>query len=168
MKRRTLLQLGLAGSVAVGLAGLAATQWESPLRQGRLSATARDIFASVGAAILDGCLPSEPAARTAAIGAMIDRVERVIAGLPGATQDELAELLGILSTGPGRVGVFGLWSGWRETGTASMGTHLQALRVSALAMRRQVYQAFHEIVNGAYFADDKTWALLGYAGPVDL
>lgn len=154
--------------MVLGLAGLAAVQWESPLRQGRLSAQSREIFVAVGGAILDGCLPTEPAARSAALAGTVDRIEQLIAGLPGPTQDELAELLGILSTGPGRVGVVGLWSSWRDTDPARMGTHLQGLRVSGLALRRQVYQAFHEIVNGAYFSDEKSWALMGYGGPVEL
>lgn len=168
MQRRTLLQLGLGSAVALGLAGIAAAHWESPLRQGHLSPTARDIFLSVGAAILDGSLPTAPAARTVVLEGLIERVEVLIAGLPGATQDELAELLSVLSVAAGRIALFGLWSSWTETSPERMQQHLQVLRTSNIGLRQQVYHAFHDVVNGAFYADEKTWAMLGYGGPVKL
>ncbi len=160
--------MGLGGSIALGLAGYAVAQWESPLRQGHFSAVGRTIFTSVGSAILDGCLPNEPVARSAALDGMVQRAEVLISGLPGATQDELAELLSILSVGAGRVALFGLWSSWQDTPVARMQQHLQMLRTSNIALRQQVYHAFHDIVNGAFFSDEKNWALLGYGGPLKL
>ncbi len=168
MQRRTLLQLGLGGTIALGLAGMAAAQWDSPLKQGHLSPVARGIFLSVGVAILDGSLPTELAARRAALQGLVERIEVLIAGLPGATQDELAELLSVLSLAVGRIAIFGLWSNWQDTSPTRMQQHLQMLRTSNIGVRQQVYHAFHDVVNGAYFSDEKTWAMLGYGGPVKL
>lgn len=168
MQRRTLLKLGVGSAVAMSLAGLAVAQWDSPLSQGRLSAASRTIFRSVGAAILDGCIPAAAPARAAALDGMVQRVEVLIGGLPGATQDELAELLSIVSLAVGRVAVFGLFTPFEEASVAQLQDHLQAMRTSSLGLRQQVYHAFREIVNGAYFADTSSWALMGYSGPVKL
>lgn len=168
MNRRTLLKLGAGSGIALGLAGLAVAQWESPLNQGRLSASGREIFLAVGGAILDGSLPAAPAARTAALDGLLLRVEGLIAGLPGATQDELAELLCVLSSRLGRLALCGLWTGWAETPSERLQQQLQSMRTSSLGLRQQVYHAFHDLVNGAYFSDPATWAQVGYAGPVTL
>lgn len=168
MQRRTLLKLGAGGAVAMGLAGLAVAQWDSPLRQGKLSAESRGIFRAVGEAILDGCIPTAVPARAAALDGMLQRVEVLISGLPGATQSELAELLSVVSLTVGRVALFGLWTPYEETSVAKLQTQLQAMRTSSLGLRQQVYHAFREIVNGAYFADSSSWTLMGYSGPVKL
>lgn len=168
MQRRTVLRLGLASSVAIGLAGLAAAQWESPLRQGKLSPASRNLFKSVGNAMLDGCLPVVAADRAAALDGMVLRVEDLIRGLPGATQDELAELLSVLSLGMGRVALFGLFSPFDQTPIPKLQAQLQAMRTSSLGLRQQVYHAFHDVVNSAYFADAGTWSLMGYGGPIKL
>jgi hypothetical protein len=39
------------------------------------------------------------------------------------------------------------------------------MRVSALSLRQQAYQALHDIVGSAYFSDPRTWGILGYPGP---
>lgn len=168
MNRRTLLKLGAGSAITLGLAGFAVAQWESPLNQGRLSASGRAIFLAVGGAILDGSLPQPAAARNAALEGLVARVEALIAGLPGATQDELAELLTILSNRLGRLALCGLWTGWAETPPERLQQQLQAMRTSSLGLRQQVYHAFHDMVNGAYFADPATWAQVGYGGPVAL
>jgi hypothetical protein len=168
MQRRTLLKLGVASSVAIGLAGLAAAQWDSPLRQGKLSSASRTIFKSVADAMLDGCLPAAASARAVALDGMLLRVEDLIRGLPGATQDELAELLSVLSLGVGRVALFGLFSPFDQTPIPKLQAQLQAMRTSSLGLRQQVYHAFHDIVNSAYFADAGTWSLMGYSGPIKL
>jgi hypothetical protein len=39
------------------------------------------------------------------------------------------------------------------------------MRQSGLALRQQAYLGLHEIVGGAYFSDESTWASVGYPGP---
>ncbi|MEO8653744.1 MAG: hypothetical protein ABI409_06430 [Ramlibacter sp.] len=41
-------------------------------------------------------------------------------------------------------------------------------RTSGLDLRRQAYQALHDIVGSAYFSDPGTWSFLGYPGPLKL
>ena len=45
---------------------------------------------------------------------------------------------------------------------------LNDMRYSRLALRQQAYQALHEIVGGAYFSEESTWAVVGYPGPQDI
>lgn len=168
MQRRTLLKLGVAGTLALGVAGVVAVQWESPLQRGTLSPGARATFRGVGEAMLDACLPAAGADRTAALDGFLNRLELLIQGLPGATQNELAELLSALSMGLGRVALVGTYKPLGEAGVAALQDRLQAMRTSRLAVRQQVYHAFHDLVNSAYFSDSSTWALMGYGGPIKL
>ncbi len=166
MQRRTLLQLGVGASLAVALVGYVATRPAPIEPAGRLSASARLIFARVGAAVLEGSLPDEPQARQLALDAMVDRTEQLIAGLSPATQAEVAELLAILGMAPGRIGLLGMASTWEEVSAPELRQQLQTLRTSRWGLRRQVYQALHEIVSGAYFVDAATWTTMGYPGPM--
>jgi hypothetical protein len=168
MRRRTLLQVGIAGSVLLVAAGvgisLMPAAWQAP----RLSADGRSIFDAVARAVLEGALPDEEPARGTALQAHLGRVEETINGLPKPVQDELALLLGLLASAPGRLGLAGLGSPWQQAPTADVHTMLQKLRMSSLALRQQTYQALRDITYAAYFADRSTWATLGYAGPVEL
>lgn len=168
MKRRQLLTLGAGASLSLSLVAWWSIRVGPAFDGSRLTSPARGIFDSVGAALLDGSLPREPVARAAALSGMLERIETLVAGLPAVTRAELSELLAILALPPGRVALFGLTSDWTDTSVVSMQAQLGRLRTSAIGLRQQVYHAFHEIVHGAYFADEKTWPDLGYSGPVRL
>ena len=53
-----------------------------------------------------------------------------------------------------------------DASVAEIQSALQSMRVSTLSLRRQAYQALHDIVGAAYFSDPGTWSLLRYPGPV--
>lgn len=165
MQRRTLLKLGLVSGTVLALAGGAAMLMQPGLVQGRLTEAGRALFIGVGRAILQGTLPAEPVAQLQALQAMADRVDILAQNLPPPVVAELSQLVGLLGTSAGRVALAGLSSGWLETTPEQVTAALNDMRYSRLALRQQAYQALHEIVGGAYFSDESTWAVVGYPGP---
>lgn len=167
MQRRKLLQIGAAASltlIAVG-GGLVLMRPGGPAAE--LSADSRALFTAVAQAVLDGALPSG-AARSAALAAHIERVQQTIRGFAPEVQKELAQLLGILCTAPGRRLLAGLATPWQAATVDEVQQSLQAMRTSRLATRQQVYHALRDITNGAYFSDPAAWAAIGYPGPREL
>lgn len=166
MKRRTLLKLGGVSAAILLVAGLGAGLVEPGLRQGRLSAGARQMLASVARAMLNGTLPPEPKARDAALEAMLPRFETLVKGLPVHVQAELSQLVSLLCLGAGRRLLAGLAPDWPDASVAQVQQALQSMRLSRLAPRQQIYHGLHDIVGASYFSDASTWEAMGYPGPV--
>lgn len=166
MQRRRLLALGAisAGLLAVGGGTLALLQ--PGLANARLTAAGRAVFTAVGQAILDGTLPQERARSQRAIGALLDRIDSLIEALPPHAQSELSQLITLLASAPGRRALAGVPAAWTEASVAQIQQGLQSMRVSPLDLRRQAYQALHDIVGAAYFSDSQSWSVLGYPGPL--
>ena len=168
MQRRTLLKLGLVSGTVLALAGGAAMLLQPGLVQGRLTDAGRALFIGVGRAILQGTLPQDAAAQRQALQAMADRVDILAQNLPPHVVAELSQLVGLLGTSAGRVALAGLSTGWLEATPEQVAAALNDMRYSRLALRQQAYQALHEIVGGAYFSEETTWAVVGYPGPQDI
>lgn len=132
------------------------------LEQGHLTASARELFTSLGRAILQGTLPTDAQTRSRALEGMVERIDALAANLPPAVQAELSQLVGLLCTTPGRLGLAGLSPAWADASEAQVQAALEGMRVSlSLALRQQAYQALHEIVGGAYLSDESTWVAVG-------
>jgi hypothetical protein len=168
MRRRSLLRLGLASAAVLAAVGVPLSMLRPGLEAAKLSPAAREVFAAVGAAVLEGSLPPQPAARQAAIAALLDRIDALVANLPPHAQSELSQLLSILASAGGRRALAGLDTPWSGSSSAQVQAALNGMRNSSLALKQQSYQALHDIVGGAYFSDASTWAVVGYPGPVAL
>lgn len=136
------------------------------LDNGRLTAPARALFASLGRAILQGTLPTGPQDRAQAVQDMVERIDTLAQNLPPHVQVELSQLVGLLCTPPGRLGLAGLATDWPDATEAQVQAALDGMRYSSLAVRQQAYLALHEIVGGAYFSEESTWTVVGYPGPM--
>lgn len=137
-------------------------------RDGRLTPAARDVFGGVARGMLDGSLPREPAPAADAIASLLGRIEALVDALPPHAQAELSQLLALLASGPGRLALAGLHTPWFEAGVGEVQASLQSMRLSGVELRRQAYQALHDITAGAYFSDPSAWGLLGYPGPREI
>lgn len=168
MRRRSLLQVGIAGTVLLAAAGLGLSLTTPAWQGGRLSPAAKEVIDAVSRAVLQGVLPEDPEARATALLAQLGRIEDTIGGFPKSVQDELALLLGLLTTVPGRLGLAGLTTAWAQASTEEVQSMLQSLRISSLDLRQQTYQALRDLSYAAYYADRSAWASLGYAGPTDI
>lgn len=168
MQRRKLLALGAVSAAALALGGGAIALLQPALRDGRLSPGAREVFAGAGRALLDGSLPASGQTMEQALESLLARIEAVVAGLPAHAQSELSQLLALLASAGGRRALARLADPWPVASTADIQAALQDMRVSAVSLRQQAYQALHDIVGGAYFSDAKTWSQIGYPGPREI
>jgi hypothetical protein len=165
LQRRTLLKLGVGTGAVIALAGAGVALWRPGLTQGHLSNHAKTIARRVADAVLDGNLPEDAAERARALDAHVTRFESTVGGLPPAVRAELSDLFALLSAAPGRWAIAGLSADWPDATREDIATALQAMRRSRAAVRQQVYHALRDLTNAAWFADDSTWAALGYPGP---
>jgi hypothetical protein len=165
MQRRTLLKLGLGAAAVLAVAGGGIALMRPGLVDGRMTPGAKAVFRGVARGVLDGTLPKDPATRETALDAHLRRLDDTLFAFAKPTQEELSQLLALLASTPGRVGIAGLHSDWPDASSADIQQALQGMRTSSLALRQQTYHALRDLTNAAYYADPQIWTLLGYPGP---
>ncbi|HZY20653.1 MAG TPA: hypothetical protein VFE82_19435 [Ramlibacter sp.] len=149
--------------LAVGGGALA---WIEPgWRAGRFTAAGQLVIDRLARAFLDGSLPDEPQRQAIALEGAVERTQALVQALPTHAQDELSRLLALLATPLGRRVVAGLEPEWQRADVRALQRALQSMRTSRLPLRRQVYQALHDMIGASYFSGDDAWPLLGYPGP---
>lgn len=159
-KRRDFLKLGAASAALLGAFGVASRFVGRHAVDDR-----REVLGAVIPAVLDGALPSAPEPRARAISVALADVEATIAGLPPATQDELASLFLALAAAPSRLLLAGLAKPWSEARADEVAEVLQGWRTHRLGLLQSAYHAFHDLILGAAYADETRWADIGYPGP---
>ncbi len=165
MQRRSLLALGAISAAALAVGGGALALLQPGLLEGKLSAAGRLVFSGVSRALLDGTLPTGREALARALDELLGRIDDLASALPPHAQSELSQLLALLASAGGRRALAGLSEPWGSASIADIQQSLQSMRMSGVSLRQQSYQALHDIVSAAYFADSRTWAVLGYPGP---
>jgi hypothetical protein len=164
--RRTFLKAGALGALLLAAGGgiYRATQPPAPQRF-VLDGEASDALHAIIPAILAGVLPGGQQ-REAAIAATTERVHQAILGLPLATQKEVQDLFGLLALAPARRVLTGIAGGWASASVDQVSGFLQGWRLHRLGLLRSAYQAMHDLVLGAWYADPSSWAAIGYPGPI--
>jgi hypothetical protein len=165
MQRRSFFKLGLGAAVVIGVAGAGVALIRPGLVDGRLGPGARDVMRASARAVLSGLLPAAGPAREAALDAQLERLDGAIAGFPAATRQELSDALGLLATAPGRLALVGLTTPWAEAGEADLQRAFDAMRLSRLDTRQQVYHALRDLNAIAFFTEPANWPAAGYPGP---
>ncbi|MEP7181695.1 MAG: hypothetical protein ABI886_05885 [Betaproteobacteria bacterium] len=170
--RRTFLVAGVAAGAALSLAW-----W---LRGGRdagsvpadgtdalsaLDAQAPSIIAAIVPVMLDGALPAAAAQRAEAIRETVANVSSTVAGLPPSARNELSELFALLAFAPARLAVARVSAPWAQAERADVAAFLEHWRTSRFALLRSAYDALHQLVLAAWYANPKSWAAIGYPGP---
>lgn len=165
MQRRSLLKLGIGAAAVLAVAGGGLALLRPGIEGRQLAPVGREVFAAVARAVLDGALPSDAAAQSRALHAHLERLDATVAAFPSATRAELSQLLALLGSAAGRLGLAGLRSDWPDASVDEIQQALQGMRTASLALRQQAYHALRDLTNAAYFADAATWPVMGYAGP---
>ena len=165
MRRRTFLTLGVAGATALAAAGWWASLAKRLPRERALDDDAIRIVAAIVPAMLEGALPRDGGERKAAIARTIADVDRAILGLPPAARTELGQLYSLLAIAPARRAFAGVASPWEEASSAEVSAFLDAWRDSAWALKRSAYDALHQLVFAAWYANQRAWPAIGYPGP---
>ena len=162
MDRRRFIRLGL-GSGAVVVSGVGLYLWAQPEPGGPDL-----IWRRVADAVLDGVLPTEASRRDRALDEHLVRLGVAVGGLSGPTQLELEDLLKILATAPGRLGLMGLTVPWALASREQVQAGLNTLRFSGLEIKQQAFHALRDLTNATYFTAQTNWDVLGYPGPTEL
>ena len=168
LSRRRLLKAGLAGGALLAIAGGVAwfarrvTDTGAPRA---LDADASAIVRAIVPAMLASALPPPGDARTGAIDETVAGVDRAIAGLPPAARAEIAQLFALLALAPGRRVFAGVASPWAEASASEVDTFLRAWQSSGWALKRTAYDALHQLVIAAWYANPRSWPAIGYPGP---
>jgi len=168
--RRDFLKVGTAGALILATARLGRGQGvPDPSGESRsgavLDAGANDVLAAVVPVILAGALPAEQSARSRRIAATMEGVSKAVAGLPAHARADLRSLFALLGFGPTRWLLAGVRQPWRAARETEVAAFLERWRTSGWALKEQAYQAFHELVFAAYYADPDSWPDIGYPGP---
>ncbi len=160
-----MLKLTVASATVLALTGGAIALIRPGIDAGRFTDAARGVLLAAGRAVLDGSLQAAPNRESAGLGDLPRRIEVLVTQLPPHAQDEISQLMALLSSAIGRTTFAGLATPWEDASTADIQVCLQGMRTSRLALRRQAYQALHDLIGAAYFSDADTWPMLGYPGP---
>jgi hypothetical protein len=164
--RRTFLVTGTLGAATLATAGgIAWMRRAAAPPPPSLDDDARAILAAIVPAMLAGALPTTLSARDEAITATVTGVERAIAGLPPASRKELGELFALLAFAPARRALAGVASPWAQASVAEVDAFLTAWRGSRWALKRSAYDAFHQLIIAAWYANPRSWPAIGYPGP---
>jgi hypothetical protein len=167
ISRRTFIAAGVVGAAALVTAG-----WlkgphapPSPVPRGALDADGEAIMAAVIPVLLAGAWPDTPPAQQAALARTLAAVDVAIAGLPPASQAELAQLFALLALPPVRLGLARVAAPWPQAAPHEVRAFLDRFRDSSLMLPRSAYAAFHELVFAAWYGDPQAWTAIGYPGP---
>jgi hypothetical protein len=166
--RRRFIQAGLLGSaLLVTVRWLDAQGRVAPASQA-LDPREAEIIRALVPVILAGALPTEAAERTPAIEETLEAFARAVGGLAPAIQEEIGEMLSLLSFAPTRLAMAGIASGWRDASAADITAFLQDWRTSRFELKRAGYRALTQLIQGAWFDNPRAWRLIGYPGPPSL
>jgi hypothetical protein len=172
LSRRELIKTGIGGVAVLVLANCARSNKAaiSPFADPSypyniLSSADRAMIAAVGGAMLAGALPTEPAARAAALVEVVRGVDVAAAGLTPSPQGELQQLFGLLSFPLTRGFATGIWSSWSDAPPSDVVKFLENWRFSNVMLFKTAYQALHTIVMASWYGNNVSWAQIGYPGP---
>jgi hypothetical protein len=164
--RREFLRAGLLGGVVPGAMRMLPVHAAASAAQ-TLTPEQREVLAAIAPVLLAGALP-EGERRAAAVAAVVDGVERAVAGLPPHLRAELDQLFMLLTFGPTRWLVAGVGAPWSRATTAQIAGFLDAWRTSWLVLLQSGYHALHELIMAAWYARPESWPALRYPGPPTL
>ena len=165
--RRRFLQAGLAGAAALSIAGGIAwfrRRVDAAATAPVLGGEARDVVRAIVPSMLAGALP-QGADRATAIDETVAGVEHAIAGLPPAARAELAQLFALLTLGAGRRAFAGVPTAWRDAPREEVDAFLASWQASTWSLKRTAYDALHQLVIAAWYANPRSWPAIGYPGP---
>lgn len=165
VSRRTFMKVGLIGAIALTAAGgiYRTLRHNLPLDGFILDEEGKSALRAIATAMLKNAIPLTPP-RT--MDDEVTRIQRAIAGLPINTQKEIQDLFGLLVLGPTRRLLAGIPNAWQEAKADDVTAFLQSWRMHRFGMLQSAYHALHDLIIGAWYADESTWPSIGYPGPI--
>lgn len=173
LTRRQFIRTGMAGAAALALGRLAYGPFSAdptfPVTATEqfkfLDAKSRTALAAIAAVMLEGALPQDEVTHEDALQAVVLGADTVIAGLPDKVQEEMRDLLMLLSQPLARRWVVGVTSPWQTASRDDIVNFLNRWRFSSILLLRSGYQALHQILFAAWYGNPRSWVGIGYEGP---
>ena len=170
MNRRQFIRAGLLGSAALA-AGSAWVVWrdvreaDHPGSATQSRDRVAEIVAAIAPVLLAGALAADPGRRSVELVDVTQGVKFVIAGFPPAVRSEVLQLFRLLDIRIARRLLAGFSAPWQDAGRKDIEVFLERWRHSPFTLLQGGYFALHDMVLGAWYAREASWAALGYGGP---
>jgi len=172
MNRRRFFWLGASAVSATAVAVYFSNRWSStpvqPFRASNLTAEHHGLLEGLIRGFLGPALPTASPQRQVALSVCKGRVLAGIAGLAPLAQAEIGELFDLLSHPVGRRLLGGPSADWQNATDAELSSFLNGLRFHSLSVLRPAYAGLHNIVLGAWYSAELSWADIGYTRPFNL
>lgn len=164
LSRRSFLKVGLLGTFALAAAGGIYRAIQSPALPGKfiMDDAAKTVLAGIIPVMLKDAI--DPASND--INRAIAIVHNAIAGLPLSAQKEVQNLFALLAFGPSRRLFAGIPDDWPQAKQEDIAAFLQNWRTSPFSLLQGAYHGLHDLIIGSWYADESTWAGIGYPGPI--
>ncbi|OWY40457.1 hypothetical protein CEK28_02705 [Xenophilus sp. AP218F] len=160
--RRQFIKTGLLGGAALAAAAyFAVPEAEQPARDGAV----RQRLRAGDAAIVAALAPALLGLPAASLAPVVDRVDRTIAALPPAAQQEIKQLFDLLASRWGRRYVAGVRSPWAKASPEELERFLAGWRDSRFSLLRGGYQGLQQLISTAWYGYPGSWAGIGYRQP---
>ncbi|MCX7161520.1 MAG: hypothetical protein WCI19_10905 [Betaproteobacteria bacterium] len=168
--RRQFIKTGIGGGLLLTAAALLHKPLDRIGKQALVAAnpldpSLRSVVRAIAPVILLGAFPATDPARAAALERITRGVALAVAALGASAQKEVAELFALLAFAPTRILVAGVSADWDQAGVADIETFLRRWQDSPMDLLKTGYQALHDLVLGAWYADSDSWPAIGYPGP---
>ncbi len=166
LTRRQFIQVGLAGA-AILVAARVLDRSAAPEPGGYLVLDKRTagLIGALAPVVLAGSLPADGAAKAVATREIVEAFDRAVSGLSPAVQEEIGQLLSLLSFPPTRVALAGLGPAWEDAAPEEIAAFLARWRNSRFDLFRAGYQALTQLLQAAWYDNPLSWAGVGYPGP---
>lgn len=173
--RRQFLKTGVAGTLWLGIAssGMALTgcsQKETHVCPdcSWLSPSDRIMLIAIIPVMLKGALPGSEEQRDAAIQSVIAAFDFTVTHFSPSARKEIRQLLDLLQFPFTRVLLTGVMSPWHQKDELGVRSFLTRWQTSRFSLFRSGYQALHDLIIGAWYANPDSWRRISYPGPPKL
>ncbi|MCK9382298.1 MAG: hypothetical protein M0P95_14700 [Sulfuritalea sp.] len=171
--RRQFIKTGIAGGLLLAAAAVFQKQLDRMGKQALvagnpLDPSLRTVVLAVAPVMLRGSFPVADPDRAAALERIAKGVALAVGALSAASQKEVSELFALLAFAPTRIAVAGVSASWDQASVADIEGFLRRWQESGVDLLKSGYQALHDLVLGAWYADSASWAAIGYPGPPSL
>lgn len=172
ISRRRLLKLSVSSaallstsSLLVSLAGCGRNE-SRKLAQGSRFLTERDsqLITALIPVILAAALPHPPR-HDHAIQDIVTAFDVTVSHFSPAIRQEIRQLLDLLTLPITRIVLARVSKPWQQATTADISTFLRNWRQSRFGLLRAGYDALHDLIAGAWYANPESWKRVGYPGP---
>jgi hypothetical protein len=164
LSRRRFLKAGTAGVAVLFIAqclqreAMAQSTWRV------LNEKSAELIAALATVMLEGSLPDQKDAHRIAIGEVVAAMDRAIAGLSPAIQDEIQQLFSLLTFAPTRALLAGVWKPWPEASAGDIESFLQSWRNSRFMLLQSGYEAIRQLLQACWYGNPLSWEKIGYPG----